>query len=163
ASTPWSDTCPSCTTTETGIVGAAMPTPLPASSACAFRSERVLGRQLGGRKDQRGPAPTEPPAVAVGGHDAGFSEFDPRASEVGMTKPTNREIKSDEVPDDIRQRVIKDFGPELADGIYRYLLDRIPDGLPHGTRPRHLRCILYLAKGDRTLLDRYIEMCLQDP
>ena len=79
-----------------------------------------------------------------------------------MTKPTSREIKSDEVPDDIRQRVINDFGPELADNIYRYLLNRIPDGLPNGTRPRHLRCIVYLAKGDRSLLDRYIEMCLQD-
>ena len=79
-----------------------------------------------------------------------------------MTKPTNRKIKSDEVPNDIRQCVIKDFGSELADNIYRDLLDRIPDGLPNGTRPRHLRCILYLAKGDRTLLDRYIEMCLQD-
>ncbi len=79
-----------------------------------------------------------------------------------MAKPTNRKIKSDQVPNDIRQRVIHDFGPELADNIYRYLLDRIPDGLPNGTRPRHLRCILHLAKGDRTLLDRYIEMCLQD-
>ena len=80
-----------------------------------------------------------------------------------MTEPKNRRNKSNEVPNDIRQRVIADFGPELANDIYRYLLDRIPDGLPNGTRPRHLRCILYLAKGDRTLLDRYIEMCLQDP
>jgi hypothetical protein len=79
-----------------------------------------------------------------------------------MTKPKNRISKSDEVPNDILQRVIADFGPELADDVYRYLLDRIPDGLPNGTRPRHLRCILYMAKGDRTLLDRYIEMCLQD-
>src|SRR5262245_114910 len=79
-----------------------------------------------------------------------------------MTKPTNRKSKSDEVPSDIRQRVINDFGPERADDVYRYLLQRIPDGLPNGTRPRHLRCILYLAKGDRTLLDRCIEMCLQD-
>ena len=79
-----------------------------------------------------------------------------------MAKPASGESESDELPDDIRQRVIHDFGPELADDVYRYLLDRIPDGLPNGTRPRHLRCILYLAKGDRTLLDRYIEMCLQD-
>src|SRR6516162_169571 len=79
-----------------------------------------------------------------------------------MTEPKNRRNKSNEVPNDIRQRVIADFGPELANDIYRYLLDRIPDGLPNGTRPRHLRCILYLAKGDRTMLDRYIEMCLQD-
>ena len=79
-----------------------------------------------------------------------------------MTEPKNQKSKSNEVPNDIRQRVIADFGPELANDIYRYLLDRIPDGLPNGTRPRHLRCILYLAKGDRTLLDRYIEMCLQD-
>src|SRR5262245_14498868 len=79
-----------------------------------------------------------------------------------MGKPTSRKGESDEVPDDIRQRVINDFGPERADDVYRYLLDCIPDGLPNGTRPRHLRCILYLAKGDRTLLDRYIEMCLQD-
>jgi hypothetical protein len=79
-----------------------------------------------------------------------------------MAKPASGNSESDEVSDDIRQRVINDFGPELADEVYRYLLDRIPDGLPNGTRPRHLRCILYLAKGDRTMLDRYIEMCLQD-
>ena len=79
-----------------------------------------------------------------------------------MTEPKNRTIKLNEVPNDIRQRVIADFGPDLADDIYRYLLDRIPAGLPNGTRPRHLRCVLYLAKGDRALLDRYIEMCLQD-
>jgi hypothetical protein len=79
-----------------------------------------------------------------------------------MAEPKYQHIKSSAVPNDIRQRVIADFGPELGDDIYRYLLDRIPNGLPNGTRPRHLRCILYLAKGDRTLLDRYIEMCLQD-
>jgi hypothetical protein len=79
-----------------------------------------------------------------------------------MAKPTTRKINSDGVPIDIRQRVINDFGLELADNIYRYLLDRIPDGLLNGTRPRHLRCILYLAKGNRPLLDRYIEMCLED-
>ena len=79
-----------------------------------------------------------------------------------MAKPASGKSESDELPDDIRERVIHDFGPELADEVYRCLLDRIPDGLPNGTRPRHLRCILYLAKGDRTLLDRYIEMCLQD-
>ena len=79
-----------------------------------------------------------------------------------MSKPASGKSESDELPDDIRQRVVHDFGPELAADVYRYLLDRIPDGLPNGTRPRHLRCILYLAKGDRTMLDRYIEMCLQD-
>jgi hypothetical protein len=79
-----------------------------------------------------------------------------------MAKPRKGSIKSNDVPKDIRQRVVNDFGPILAADIYRYLLDRIPDGLPNGTRPRHLRCILYLAKGDKTLLDRYIEMCLQD-
>jgi hypothetical protein len=79
-----------------------------------------------------------------------------------MTEPKSRQIKSNEVPNDIRQRVIEDFGPDLADDIYRYLLDRIPDGLPNGSRPRHLRCILYLAKGEKALLDRYIEMCLRD-
>ncbi len=52
--------------------------------------------------------------------------------------------------------------PEEADEIYRYLLSRIPDGLPNGTRPRHLRCILYLANGGRDLLDEWIKMCLQD-
>ena len=79
-----------------------------------------------------------------------------------MAKPASGKSESDELPDDIRQRVINDFGPELDDDVYRSLFDRIPDGLPNGTRPRHLRCILYLAKGDRTMLDRYIEMCLQD-
>jgi hypothetical protein len=79
-----------------------------------------------------------------------------------MTKPASRKGQSDELPDDIRQQVINDFGSEAADEVYRYLLDRIPEGLPNGTRPRHVRCILYLAKGDRTLLDRYIEVCLQD-
>ena len=41
-------------------------------------------------------------------------------------------------------------------------VNRIPAGLANGTRPRHLRCILYLAKGDKTKLERYIEMCLAD-
>jgi hypothetical protein len=79
-----------------------------------------------------------------------------------MSKPTSRETELDEVPDDIRQRMIEDFGPEEADEVYQYLLSRIPDGLPNGTRPRHLRCILYLAKGGRALLDEFIKMCLQD-
>jgi hypothetical protein len=68
----------------------------------------------------------------------------------------------DDLPSDIRERVVADFGAEQADAIYRELLERIPDGLPNGTRPRHLRCILYLAKGDRALLDRYITLCLED-
>src|SRR6186997_292536 len=67
-----------------------------------------------------------------------------------------------EVPNDIRERVVKDFGADQADAVYRHLLDRIPEGLANGIRPRHLRCILYLAKGDRIQLDRYIEMCLED-
>jgi predicted esterase len=69
---------------------------------------------------------------------------------------------STEIPDDIQQRVVRDFGQQHADDIGRYLLERIPSGLPNGMRPRHLRCILYLAKGDREQLDRYIEMCLRD-
>jgi hypothetical protein len=69
---------------------------------------------------------------------------------------------SDEMPADIHERVIDDFGAEQGDEIYRYLLSRIPDGLANGTRPRHLRCILYLAKGGRALLDEWIKMCLQD-
>jgi hypothetical protein len=90
------------------------------------------------------------------------ADFDARVSEGVMAKPASGKSESDELPDDIRQRVLQDFGPELADEVYRYLLDRVPDGLPNGTRPRHLRCILYLAKGDRTILDRYIALCLQD-
>lgn len=68
----------------------------------------------------------------------------------------------DALSPDIRQRVVDDFGPELADDIYAHLLRRIPPGLPNGARPRHLRCILYLARGDRAQLDRYIQMCLED-
>ncbi len=79
-----------------------------------------------------------------------------------MAKVTNETNDPNEVPNDIRQRILDDFGPERANNIYRYLLNRIPVGLPNGTRPRHLRCILYLAKGDKTLLDRSIEVCLQD-
>ena len=67
-----------------------------------------------------------------------------------------------EMPSDIRQRVVSDFGQQRADEIYRYLLERIPSGLANGTRKRHLRCILFLAKGDKERLDRYIEMCLRD-
>ena len=78
-----------------------------------------------------------------------------------MTEPKNRTIKLNEVPNDIRQRVIADFGPDLADDIYRYLLDRIPAGLPNGTRPRHLRCILYLAKGDRPSAETSLRTSLQ--
>jgi hypothetical protein len=69
---------------------------------------------------------------------------------------------NEELPPDIRQRVSDDFGAEAADEVYSYLLQRIPDGLPNGTRPRHLRCILYLAGGDREKLDYYIKMCLED-
>lgn len=76
-----------------------------------------------------------------------------------MTSPVGQ---ASGVPDDIRRRVSEDFGAQRAEEVYRYLLDRIPDGLPNGTRPRHLRCILHLAKGDRALLERYIELCLQD-
>jgi hypothetical protein len=79
-----------------------------------------------------------------------------------MRTSTSGESESGELPGDIRQRVIDDFGPERADDVYRRLLDRIPDGLPNGTRPRHLRCVLFLAKGDLALLDRYIELCLAD-
>lgn len=79
-----------------------------------------------------------------------------------MTRSPQQDATSDEIPADIRQRVVADFGPKIADDIYEYLLDRIPDGLANGTRPRHLRCILYLAKGDRKLLDQYIDLCLSD-
>lgn len=79
-----------------------------------------------------------------------------------MSAPFNRVLDSGDVPDDIRQRVRTDFGAEHATEIYHYLLSRIPAGLPNGTRPRHLRCILYLANGNRTLLDEYITLCLQD-
>lgn len=79
-----------------------------------------------------------------------------------MKRPTGPAGALDDVPGDIHQRVVEDFGPERADAVYRHLLGRIPDGLPNGTRPRHLRCILYLAKGNRALLDRYIELCLGD-
>lgn len=67
------------------------------------------------------------------------------------------------IPEDIRQRVEQDFGTEQTEPIYDYLLEQIPDGLPNGTRPRHLRCILYLAKGDKELLDQAIALCLSDP
>jgi hypothetical protein len=79
-----------------------------------------------------------------------------------MAKQGNGSCASDAVPDDIRQRVVDDFGPERADEVYRHLLARIPPGLANGTRPRHLRCILYLANGDRARLDQFIELCLQD-
>jgi hypothetical protein len=79
-----------------------------------------------------------------------------------MSQPQSRTSKSSEIPSDIRERVTDDFGPEEAEQIYRDLLNRIPDGLANGKRPRHLRCILYLAKGDKTQLEHYIEMCLAD-
>lgn len=79
-----------------------------------------------------------------------------------MARPGSGRSESDEVPGDIRQRVIRDFGPEVAEDVYRDLLASIPEGLANGTRPRHLRCILHLADGDRTRLEQYIEMCLQD-
>lgn len=79
-----------------------------------------------------------------------------------MPKRTTRESDSTDLPSDIRERVVQDFGADQADTVYRQLLERIPEGLANGTRPRHLRCILYLAKGDRGQLERYIEMCLED-
>lgn len=69
---------------------------------------------------------------------------------------------SEEISADIKNRVAEDFGEESADEIFESLLARIPPGLPNGTRPRHLRCILYLARGDRQRLEHYIELCLQD-
>jgi hypothetical protein len=79
-----------------------------------------------------------------------------------LTNKAGEKHVSDDLPGDIRQRIVEDFGAESADEIYQYLLEKIPDGLPNGTRPRQLRCILYLAKGDRKRLDEYIEMCLMD-
>jgi hypothetical protein len=79
-----------------------------------------------------------------------------------MATPTSRGSEPDDLPGDIRRRVVEDFGPDCADEVCLDLLGRIPDGLANGTRPRHLRCILHLAKGDRALLDHYIELCLQD-
>jgi hypothetical protein len=79
-----------------------------------------------------------------------------------MAKRKSQKTKADEIPGDIRQRVAQDFGPEAAERIYRHLLERIPEGLANGTRPRHLRCILYLARGDEDRLAQYIALCLQD-
>ena len=78
-----------------------------------------------------------------------------------MTKLMSKPTETDEVPGDIWQRIIDDFGTE-ADEVYRYLLSRIPDGLANGTRPRHLRCVLYLARGGRNQLAEWIKLCLQD-
>ena len=79
-----------------------------------------------------------------------------------MSNKSKQKVESNDIPADIHQRVVEDFGAKRADEVYRYLLGRIPDGLGNGTRPRHLRCILYLAKGDRKLLDKFIDMCLLD-
>ncbi len=68
-----------------------------------------------------------------------------------------------ELPEDIFERVIRDFGEARAREVYNHLLASVPDGLPNGTYPRHLRCILYLANGDEQQLEYYIEMCLSDP
>ena len=67
------------------------------------------------------------------------------------------------IPIDIRQRIVDDFGDERATDIYSYLLAKIPEGLPNGTRPRLLRCILSLANGDMNQLNHYIDVCLCDP
>jgi hypothetical protein len=80
-----------------------------------------------------------------------------------MKKSKSSSGGSEELPADIHERVVADFGIEQAEAIYRHLLGRIPEGLPNGARPRHLRCILHLADGDRERLDEYIEMCLTDP
>lgn len=69
---------------------------------------------------------------------------------------------SENLPNDITQRVLEDFGDEHATRILQHLIDRIPGGLANGTRHRHLRCILYLSEGDEVRLDEYIKMCLQD-
>src|SRR5579884_760311 len=53
---------------------------------------------------------------------AALAGIDPRESEVPMSRSTSRKGASDEVPDDIRQRVLQDFGPERAAEVYRYLL-----------------------------------------
>ena len=66
------------------------------------------------------------------------------------------------LPADIRQRVVDDFGEERAADVYDHLLANVPEGLPNGTRPRHLRCILFLATGHMKQLDDYLKMCLCD-
>lgn len=66
------------------------------------------------------------------------------------------------VPTDIIQRITDDFGDERASKILANLISRIPDGLPNGTRPRHLRCVIHLAEGDLEKLNHYIEICLRD-
>ena len=66
------------------------------------------------------------------------------------------------IPDDIKQRIERDFGKRNAKEITELLLTKIPSG-GNGTRERHLRCILYLAKGNRKKLDKYIEACVTDP
>ena len=80
-----------------------------------------------------------------------------------MKNSTSNRSDPNEIPADIRERVLRDFGPEQGEEIYRYLLEKIRDGLPNGTRPRHLRGILSLAKGDREMLEKSIELCLMDP
>lgn len=79
-----------------------------------------------------------------------------------MARQPPGESDSTGLPSDIRERVAQDFGSEQADEVYRYLLNQIPDNLANGTRRRHLRCILYLAHGDRTLLDQFIDLCRGD-
>lgn len=58
--------------------------------------------------------------------------------------------------------MIAEFGPDRAAGVCHHLLDRIPNGLANGARPRHLRCVPHLAEGDRAQLDRFIKACLRD-
>src|SRR5262249_31243233 len=117
------------------------PCALPGPAAELRRSARRFVVVVRGEVCRPGAGPDVAGPVAC--HRPDVPRGAPVRPEACMTKPQKRKTKSDEVPKDIRQRVLKDFGPELADNIYRYLLDRIPDGLANGTRPRHLRCILY--------------------
>ena len=67
------------------------------------------------------------------------------------------------IPEDIKEKMESDFGLTLTETLFPYLLEKIPEGLPNGTRDRHLRCVLHLAGGDPRRLDDAIDLCRSDP
>ena len=67
-----------------------------------------------------------------------------------------------EIPHDVHVRIEHDFRQNLVELVCTRLLEKIPDNLPNGTLERHLRCVVYLAKGDFAKLNSAIELCLQD-
>lgn len=70
--------------------------------------------------------------------------------------------KASGLPVDVYERILADFGKNSASEVIELLNKRIT-GAGNGRRERHLRCIVFLARGDHERLMTYIRMTESDP